>query len=430
MLTAIGIVIFAIAILASIALHELGHMVPAKKFGVKVTEYMVGFGPRLWSRKSGDTEYGLKAVPFGGYIRMIGMFPPRPDGTVRASSTGRLGTLVDQARQESQAEVLTPEDEKRTFYNLSVPKKVTVMLGGPVMNLLLAIVLFTLMFAGFGTPKPSLTVSSITECLPTSSQPSGECKPGDPPSPAAQAGLKPGDELVAIGGTTVSTWDGFNTAIRSMPAGPTTVTIKRDGTEQVRDVDLKSVPRPVIVNDQPTGEFQNRPFLGVGPTFALQREPVTAVPGRMWDLTVRSVQALASFPAKMVDVTKATFSGQERDPNGPIGVVGASRISGEVTASELPASWKVAQLIGLIASVNLFLFLFNLIPLLPLDGGHVAGALYEGARRQIAKLRGRPDPGPVDVARLLPVAYGVAVVLIGVSIVLLYADLVNPVKLG
>ena len=154
MLTAIGIVIFAIAILASIALHELGHMVPAKKFGVKVTEYMVGFGPRLWSRKSGDTEYGLKAVPFGGYIRMIGMFPPRPDGTVRASSTGRLGTLVDQARQESQAEVLTPEDEKRTFYNLSVPKKVTVMLGGPVMNLLLAIVLFTLMFAGFGTAPP------------------------------------------------------------------------------------------------------------------------------------------------------------------------------------------------------------------------------------------------------------------------------------
>lgn len=429
MLTLLGITIFVLAILASIALHELGHLTPAKKFGVKATEYFVGFGPTVWSTKRGETEYGVKAIPFGGYVRMIGMFPPAADGSVRPSSTGRLGLLMEQARKDSEAEVLTEADRKRTFYNLSVPKKLTVMFGGPVMNLILAILLFTLMFVGFGLPAPSLTVSNVTECVPTSALDDGTCAAGETPSAAAAAGIEPGDTITALNGQPVDSWEAFTTELRATGPGESTVTVERDGQTLALPVELTLTPRPVIVDNQDTGETELRPFLGVGPTFVLEPQPLTAVPGEVWNLTVRSAVALATFPAKLAGVADAAFSDGQRDPEGPIGVVGASRISGDVAAADLPGTWKAAQLIGIIASVNLFLFLFNMIPLLPLDGGHIAGALYEGGRRKLATWRGQPDPGPVDVARLLPVAYGVAIVLIGVSLLLLYADIVSPVRI-
>ena len=424
-----GVLLFVVAILASIGLHEFGHFFPGKKFGVKITEYFVGFGPKLWSFRRGETEYGVKAIPFGGYVRLIGMFPPKADGTMRPSSTGRIGMLIDQARDESQAEIITEDDRKRTFYNLTVPKKLTVMFGGPFMNLVIATILFAVMFVGFGLPEPSLKVASVTPCTPSASSIAGECVDGATPSAATEAGILEGDTLVAVGAQPVSSWAEFTAALAANGAGTTTVTVMRDGAEVLLPVTLDMVPRPVIVNDKDTGQVAERPFLGVGPEFVLVRQPVTAVPGQMWELTVRSAAAILTFPAKLVGVADAAFSDGERDPEGPIGVVGASRISGEVAGADLPASWKFAQLIGIIASVNLFLFLFNLIPLLPLDGGHIAGALYEGARRQLARLRGRPDPGPVDVARLLPVAYAVAGTLIVVSILLLYADIVSPVRL-
>ena len=193
-MTLIGIVALVLALVVSIALHEVGHMVPAKKFGVKVTQYMIGFGPTLWSRTRGDTQYGVKAVLLGGYIRMIGMFPP---GSGKASHQGRLGTLIEQAREDSAAEV-GPGEEHRTFYNLTVPKKLVVMLGGPVMNLLIAIVLFTVVYAGFGTPTPSTTVDSVTQCVPTASAPDGTCESGGTPTGAASAGLQPGDVIVIL----------------------------------------------------------------------------------------------------------------------------------------------------------------------------------------------------------------------------------------
>lgn len=429
MLALLGITIFILAILISIGLHEAGHLVPAKKFGVKATEYFVGFGPKVWSTTRGETEYGIKAIPFGGYVRMIGMFPPAKDGTVRASSTGRLGMLIEQARAESESDVLTEEDRQRTFYNLTVPKKLTVMFGGPVMNLIIAIILFTVMFVGFGLPGPSLTVANVTPCAPTSATASGECQPGDQPSAAAAAGLETGDTILALGGEPVTSWEEFTGQLKAAGPGQTTVTVLRDGQEIVLPVALELTERPVIVDGEDTGQTELRPFLGVGPQFELTPLPVTAVPGQIWDLTVRSATALLTFPAKLVGVADAAFSDGERDPEGPIGVVGASRISGDVTAADLPGTWKAAQLVGIIASVNLFLFLFNMIPLLPLDGGHIAGALYEGARRKVATWRGKPDPGPVDVARLLPVAYAVASVLIVVSVLLLYADIVSPVRI-
>lgn len=429
MLTAIGIIAFVLAILFSIAWHELGHFLPAKKFGVKVTQYMIGFGPTLWSRTRGDTEYGVKAIPLGGYIKMIGMFPPGKDGKVRSS--GRIAALVEDARRQSAAEVLTPEDERRTFYRLSVPKKLTVMFGGPVMNLILAAVLFTVMFVGFGTPASTLTVESVTPCVPTQSSPSGKCGPGSVPSPAAAAGLKPGDTIVSFNGTPVGSWSQLSQAIHATPVGSNIqFIVRRGGSDQTLRATLAGVSPSFVSGTEGTAGAEVA-FLGLSPTVQLVRQPISSVPERMWELTTASVNAMIAIPAKMVGVSKAAFGGAERDPTGPIGVVGVTRISGDVAgSSEIPPSWKVAQVIGLVASLNLFLFLFNLIPLLPLDGGHIAGAVWEGLRRQLARWRGRPDPGPVDVARALPIAYAVSFLLIGMSVLLLYADVVNPVQLG
>jgi membrane-associated protease RseP (regulator of RpoE activity) len=426
-MTLVGIVALVLALAVSIALHEIGHLVPAKKFGVKVTQYMIGFGPTVWSKRSGETQYGIKAILLGGYIRMIGMFPPGPDGTVKASSTGRLGLLVEQARQESAAEIVEPGDQKRTFYNLSVPKKLVVMLGGPTMNLALALVLFSVVFAGFGTPAATTTVSTVTACVPSAADPQGECSPGSlgtgtgagVPTGAAQAGLQPGDRIVAWDSVPVTQWEPLSEAIRASDPGPHEVSVVRDGRELVLDVPLTTIDGELLGT-----QSGQRGFLGVSPLVELQPLPLTAVPGEMWSITVRSAQALISFPAKMVGVTQA------RDPDGPVGVVGVSRISGEVAAADAPPSWRIAQFLAIVASLNLFLFLFNLLPILPLDGGHVAGALFEGARRQVARVRGRPDPGPVDVARMLPVAYTVAMVLIAVSVIILWADIVKPVRLG
>lgn len=431
MLTAVGIIAFILAILFSIAWHELGHFIPAKKFGVMVTQYMIGFGPTIWSRTRGDTEYGAKAIPLGGYIKMIGMFPPGKDGKTRASSTGRIAALVEDARRQSAEEVITPEDERRSFYRLSVPKKLTVMFGGPVMNLILATVLFTIMFVGFGTPSSTLTVEQVTPCVPTQSQPSGKCGPGSLPSPAAAAGLKPGDTIMSFNGSPVTSWTQLSQAIHATPVGSTiNFVVNRDGHDQTLTATLRGVS-PSLVSGVEGTPGSDIAFLGLSPTVQLVQQPVSSVPARMWELTTASVKAMIAIPAKMVGVSKAAFGGAERDPAGPIGVVGVTRISGDVAGSnEIPTSWKVADFIGLVASLNLFLFLFNLIPLLPLDGGHIAGALWEGLRRQLARLRGRADPGPVDVAKALPIAYAVSFLLIGMSVLLLYADVVNPVRLG
>jgi membrane-associated protease RseP (regulator of RpoE activity) len=293
------------------------------------------------------------------------------------------------------------------------------------MNLLLAIVLFTIVFAGFGTPTPTTTVSTVTACVPSASDPQGTCAAGEgQPTGAAAAGLQPGDQIVAWDGAPVAQWPELSQAIRASQPGDHDVSIVRDGREVSVTVPLTTVDGTLL------GETGQRGFLGVSPVVELQPLPPTAVPGQMWDISVRSAQALLTFPAKMVGLTQAAFTDQARDPEGPVGVVGVSRISGEVASADAPPSWRIAQFLAIVASLNLFLFLFNLLPILPLDGGHVAGALYEGTRRQVARWRGQPDPGPVDVARMLPVAYTVAMILIAMSVIILWADIVKPIRLG
>jgi membrane-associated protease RseP (regulator of RpoE activity) len=455
-----GVLVVGVGVAVSIALHEIGHLVPAKRFGVKVTQYMVGFGPTLWSRRRGETEYGVKWIPLGGYIRMIGMFPPKPGEDphlVRATSTSRVGLLVDQAvearanrragladqaRQQSMEEI-APGDEHRVFYHLSVPRKVVVMLGGPFMNLVIAAVLLTIIVTGFGTAQLTTRLSSVSQCvLPASASATQECSPSDQVAPAAQAGLRPGDELISLDGQPLESWDVVRDYIRTHPGSTLTLGVlgadQRQRTVQVAPV----VAERVVTDDdgKVITDASGRPrtervgFLGVSPSYELVPQPVTEVPGVLWTGLSRTAGVVFRIPQKMVGIAQAAFGSGPRDPEGPVSVVGVGRFAGEVASAEAAPSYgmreRAADLLSLVASLNLALFVFNLIPLLPLDGGHVAGALWEGLRRTAARLRRRPDPGPVDVARLLPIAYAMSTVLVVMSVLLIYADIVKPVRLG
>ena len=437
MLELVGILLFAALIALSIGLHEVGHLVPAKRFGVKVTDYMIGFGPTLWSRVRGETRYGVKAVPLGGYIRMIGMIPPSPDGTHRSMTTGRFGAMIDDARRQSQEEI-GPGDEDRVFYRLPVRRRVVIMLGGPTMNLLLAFVLFGIVLVGIGIPQTTMQVQSVAPCTPTAEQPlaeplpSGQCPVGSEPSPAASAGFEAGDVVTAVNGVPATDWLETTTWIRANPGVTAVFTVDRAGESVEVPVTIGTAVRPVLDEDgNPTEEYVTAGYVGLAPEFAWVSQPLSAVPEYMWDITVRSVQALVMLPVRLYELVSETLvGGGERSIDSPVSVVGVSRLGGEVAAMDQPLTAKVATFLGLAASLNLFLFLFNLLPILPLDGGHVAGALYEGARRKVAQVRGRPDPGPVDIARLLPVAYIVAGALMAMAVVVIWADIVKPISIG
>jgi membrane-associated protease RseP (regulator of RpoE activity) len=444
----LGVLFVALGISVSIALHEWGHLITAKKFGVKVTHYMVGFGPTIWSRTRGETEYGIKAIPLGGFTRMIGMFPPKPGADpsmLRSSSTGRFSQMMDQVRTESMEQV-KPGDEDRVFYKLSTPKKLVVMLGGPTMNLIIAVVLFGGIFTLYGIGEQTARVSSVSQCVqtvPAQGKAPAACSPTDPKAPANVAGIRPGDRIVSMAGQPVRAWDDVRALVRPNGGRQISVVVERGG----RRLNLVATP---ILNNVPRSDAQGKlvlgpdgkvltdrvGFLGLSPSWEIVKQPVTAVPALVGGQVAGTAGVVFRIPQKMAGIAKAAFGNGARDPNGPMSVVGAGRVAGEVADGQLSSvtgtgsSTKLIVLIGLIGSLNIALFVFNLIPLMPLDGGHAAGALWEGLKRQVARLRGRPNPGYVDVAKALPVTYLVSIALIGMSVLLMYADIVNPIKLG
>ena len=424
---ALGVIAFLLGVAISIALHECGHMFPAKKFGVKVTQFFVGFGSTIWSTKRGETEYGLKAIPLGGYVKLVGMLPPGPGDAphaVRSTNTGLFTQLVTDARQ-AEYDTIATADEPRLFYKLPWWKKVIVMAGGPMVNVVIAAFLFAVVIMGFGVEQPTTTVASVSDCAISDAEAGRTCTAQDPPTPASEIGLQPGDEITAFGGTQVTTWEELTALIRANGADTSTITYVRDGATATVPVTTSVLERLAV--DDPD-RVENVGFLGVSPEFTYQREGPLYVGEVMWETTTRTAEAIAHLPSRMVDVVKAAF-GQERKEDSPISVVGASRVAGELVTVDQPTWAERAQrVLTLLASLNLFLALFNFVPPLPLDGGHIAGALWEGARSRWARLRGRPDPGPVDVARMLPVAYVVGLVLIVMSVILIYADIVNPVS--
>ncbi len=327
LLYVLGMLLFAVGIALSIGLHEIGHLVPAKRFGVRVTQYMIGFGPTIWSRRKGETEYGVKAIPLGGYIRMIGMFPPKrgaDQNLVLASSTGRMSLLMEQARNQSMEE-LEPGDEKRVFYRLSVPKKVIVMMGGPTMNLVIAAVLLTITTTAFGSLVPSTTVGSVSACvLPASAPATATCQAADTKAPAAAAGIQPGDKILSFDGKPATSWDALTSSIRSSSSTTVPIVVRRDG----RDLTLQITPiltdRPVFdsngdVEHTASGAVRTERvgFLGVSAGQRLQPESITTVPGKLWTGISGTAGVVLRIPQKMVGVAQAAFGSRDPRPERP-----------------------------------------------------------------------------------------------------------------
>ena len=432
LLYALGVLVFAVGVAASIGLHECGHMVPAKRFGVKVTQFFVGFGRTVWSTRRGETEYGLKAVPLGGYVKLVGMLPPaKGEQLPRQGNTGLFTQLVSDARAAEQ-EHIRPGDEDRLFYRLAWWKKVVVMAGGPTVNLVIAFTLFAGIFGFFGTYEPTTTVASVSRCVIPAEEDGRGCTAADPESPAYAAGLRPGDRLVSFNGTPVGQWQDLVDLIRGNADGEAVLRDERDGEVRTATTSttVKSV-RTFDENGMATGDFEQAGFLGVESTVVRERHGLLYTVERMGTMTRDTVAALGTLPAKVYGVGKAVVGLEERALYSPVSVVGAGRVAGEVTSDRTsPVVDRIVFLVTLLAGLNLFVGLFNFIPLLPLDGGHIAGALYEAVRRGAARLLHRPDPGPVDVAKLLPVAYVVAGVLLLMGIVLIAGDIVAPVQIG
>ncbi len=437
LLYVLGVLIVIVGLAISIGLHEIGHLVPAKKFGVRVSQYMIGFGPTIASWRRGETEYGLKAIPLGGYISMAGMFPPaKPGGRARNATTGIFQTLVQDARSAS-AQTMTAVDESRAFYRLAVWKRVVIMLGGPFMNLVLAVVLYGVLLMGFGIPQASTTIGSVSECVIPATSEQTECTADDPRAPGAAAGIQPGDRIVSMDGEAITSWEQATALIRASPGDPIAIVVERDGAE----VDLSATPllseRYVLdengqIAEGPDGEplTQQVGFLGIGSATEVVRQPVTAVLPAVGSNIAGVVDIILHLPQRLIDTVNAAFGTEERDPNGPISVVGVGRLAGEITSlNSVPVVDRAAALVGMLASLNIALFVFNLIPLPPLDGGHVAGALIEGIRRGFAKLFKRPDPGPVDTAKIIPLTLVVVVILGAMSLLLIYADIVKPISI-
>lgn len=433
----LGIVLFALGLLLSIAWHELGHYTAARKFGIRVPEFMVGFGPTVLSVKRGETRFGIKAIPLGGYIRMIGMVPPAPGELVgRSRRSGPFQGMVDDVRADSVRD-FEPGDEDRQFWTRKPWRRIIVMLAGPFMNLILAIALFTITLMAIGVPTLQPVVKAVSACvLPASQAQTAQCPPGAPPTPAAEAGFRPGDRIVEFNGQPYTEWSPLVVAIRDA-RGTVPVVVERPtptGTErltltptlidnQVADL----APTPEGAPDEP--RYVTASFLGIEPTAPLVRQDAGAVVTAGGALLGRTVEAVARLPEKVPGLFGAVFLGEERDVNGPVSVVGVSVLGGQVLERDQAILEEVAMFLNLLAAVNLSLFLLNLLPILPLDGGHVLPAVWEAVKKRIARLRGRPDPGPVDLARLMPIGVGFAVLIMAYGALVIAADIVNPIEL-
>ncbi len=427
----LGIVIFAVGLLFSIAWHELGHLSTAKVFGIRVPQYMVGFGPTIFSRRKGETEYGIKAIPLGGYIRMIGMFPPGPDGRLEARSTSPWRGMIEDARSAA-FEELKPGDETRMFYTRKPWKRVIVMFAGPFMNLILAVVLFLTVLMGFGISQQTTSVSSVSQCVIAQSENRDDCRKSDPASPAAAAGLKAGDRIVSFAGVRTDDWNELSDLIRANPGKEVPVVVDRKGEEVT--LHAKIATNQVAKKDSSgqivQGEYVTAGFLGFSAATGIVRQDFGDSVTWMGDRVGEAVDSLAALPGKIPALWDAAFDGAPREPDSPMGVVGAARVGGEIFTLDIPPTQQLAMALMLVAGFNLSLFLFNMLPLLPLDGGHVAGALWESLRRNVARVLRRPDPGPFDVAKLMPVAYVVAGIFVCFTILVLIADVVNPVRIS
>jgi membrane-associated protease RseP (regulator of RpoE activity) len=429
----LGIAFVLIGIGFSIGLHEIGHLVPAKLFGARVPKYMIGFGPTLFSVKRGETEYGIKALPLGGYISISGMMPPAKEGAKKLSW---LGNFVASARRNQQ-EVDGEFDQKRAFYNLSVWKRVVVMTGGPLMNLLLGVVFTAIVVSGIGVWDQGNRLAQVMPCVPHSVD--GTCKAGDPPSPALVAGLKTGDRIVALNGKPITTFAPVTALLENPSTKPIRFTVERGASRLNLSVTPVIEPRPYLdlktgsaaVNSEGKPLLRDRALIGVQLESVRQTRGIGEAFKYSGEMVARTAEMIFNLPAQLVKTVNDTLAGNKRDGSGPVSVVGVANIAGGIAESnQIDLTSKLASGLMMLASLNFGLFVFNMVPLLPLDGGHVLSALYDGLKRGIYRLLGKADPGPLDTAKLVPFTMVMWVVLMALSLVIILADFINPVTLG
>jgi len=377
----LGILAFVVALLFSVMVHEFGHYITARKFGMRISEFFLGFGKRIWSFQRGETEFGLKAIPAGGYCKIEGMAPndEMPDG-----------------------------EEERAFYKASSGKKLIVLGAGSFLHFVLGFILLFTLFVGVGTNQVLPVISQVV-----------------PNSAAQAAGIQPGDEIVAINGKKVTEWYKDVELIRKSQGAELTLDLNGDGelltiVTKARLTDVDGTKRYVlgIIND--VGLKRSGFLLSVKNSAIVTKSFLT-----------ESVKSLAKLPEKIPALWGATVRGEERDANGLVGVVGVARVSGQAVGSEkLTPMERLATFILIVASLNIFVGIFNLLPILPLDGGHMAVAIADEIRAFFARLRGRPRPAPIDVTVLTPITMVVFVVLATLTLLLLVADVINPVTLN
>jgi len=377
----LGVLAFVVALLLSVMIHEFGHFITAKHYGMKVTEYFLGFGTRIWSTRRGETEFGIKAIPAGGYCRIEGMTP---------------GDLMPEG------------EEERAFYKASSSRKLIVLGAGSFLHFVLGYLLLFVLFAGIGTNQVLPVIDSVVK-----------------DSAAQTAGLLSGDEIIAINGKKVTNWYNDVLAIRNSQGKELTLLVKRNS----ESLTINASPRLQTVDGK------TRYLLGIINKVGLKRESLPTSFKNSATLTgnflSESVKSLVKLPSKVPALWGETVGGQTRDPNGLVGVVGVARVSGQAIGSTaLSISERISTFILIIASLNIFVGLFNLLPLLPLDGGHMAVAIADEVRAFIARRRGRPRPSAIDVTLLAPVTMVVFVILAALTVLLLVADIVNPVVLN
>jgi membrane-associated protease RseP (regulator of RpoE activity) len=391
----IGILAFIVALLFSVMVHEFGHYLTARRFGMKVTEFFLGFGKRIWSIQRGETEFGLKAIPAGGYCKIAGMTP---------ADTMEIG------------------EEGRAFIKANSGRKLIVLGAGSFLHFVLGFIILLILFIGVGTDRITTKVSQVSDCIPVAAE---LCIATSQPSPAKAAGIRAGDKILAINNIAISDWANDVALIRNSPGRELRISILRDG----ETISINATPVSRVVNGEPRGvlgiinevaNVRSNPISAIKDSYTLSKEFLSA-----------SIKSLISLPAKIPSLWGQTFQGKERDANGLVGIVGVAAVSGQVTASA-DMSWtqRIGAFLLIIASLNFFVGVFNLLPILPLDGGHMAVAIADEIRAFFARLRGRSRPAPIDVRVLTPITMVVFLLLSVLTLMLLVADIINPVNLN
>jgi membrane-associated protease RseP (regulator of RpoE activity) len=394
-----GVLIFVVALFASVMLHEFGHFATAKKFGMRVTQFFIGFGRTLWSVFMGETEYGVKALPFGGFVKITGM---------------------------TSIEEVDVADEPRSFSKHPGWQRIIVLAAGSFMHFVLALFLFFVLAVAIGQPGPTNVVSSLAGCVPASVKALDSANPcaghnlGRPP--AQLAGLKAGDKIISVGGKPVGSWNQLHTALQGQKAGARIpLVVERNGRDVPLKVTLAAVPKDSV------------PYLGVESAEGYQRSSFFGAWGyagdQFADTLTESASAIAKLPSAIGSGDLFNKNRSHTAAGQVSSVVGIGEVTGDVVQAALPWQAKVGVLLAIVASLNIFVGAFNLLPLLPLDGGHLAVVIFERIRAWFNRLRGRPDPGLVDMQRLVAPSLLVFALLVGLGTLLIAADIFNPVHL-